>query len=153
MNDEKEKIVEDGSEDYVKVIQELKENTVPKDQYSKLLDEKKRLIEALRDGNTLEEEDAPKTNKELRGIIFGRERRSNVELAEAMLTLRNNLVEEGGHSASPFLPTSGAISQSDLDDEQMFVDLLEHCIDLADGDNGVFTAEFQRHLKESPKRR
>ena len=153
MNDEKETKIEEGSEDYVKVIQDLKENTVSKEQYNKILEEKKRLIEALRDGNTLEEEDAPKTVKELRDIIFGRERRNNIEIAEAMLALRNGLVEEDGNSASPFLPTSGAISQSDLDDEQMFVDLLEHCLDFADGDNGVFTAEFQRHLKESPKRR
>ena len=71
--------VEDNSTDYISEIQNLRANSVSRDDYNKLREENKRLISSLAKGETITQP-APKPDiNELRKRVFDNEHQSNLE--------------------------------------------------------------------------
>lgn len=153
--DEKEKqVVETGekgpmTEDYLATIEKLKKNTVSKEEYDKLLEENRKLLNNYVNGQS-EEPGTPKEEKEdikaLRNKLFGKnsEELSNLDFADTALKLRNALIADG--QPDPFLPIGKQIApdESDIAAAQRVADVLEDCVKYADGDSGIFTNELQR---------
>lgn len=143
---EENMVVEDGNtQDYIAALKELKENTVSKEQYLKLKDENKKLINSLAAGETLTVESAPnkRTKEELVKVVMG-DNSSNLEVWTAALELRDQMIESG--DKDPFLPHGHNI-QPTLDDiagVERVVNGIGNAIDLADGNSDVFNAELQR---------
>lgn len=143
-------VEEMNNEQYIAAIEELKASTVSRDAYNKLRTENKQLLDALVSGKELPEatpKDKP-TPAELRKKLFSEENLSNLEYVETALALRDSLI--GAGERDPFLPYGDKV---DITSEQ--IDLankvaagLQEMVDFAEGDSGVFSAEYQRRVKD-----
>ena len=133
------------NQNYIDTIQQLKENTVDRAKYEKLMAENKQLLNTLVNGGSIEqsvakkEVDIPKLTDE---ILFGYN--NNLEYWQKSLELRNALLEAG--KPDPFIsrdPLNPASENAAATAEKV-AQVVQECIDYANGDNGVFTAELQR---------
>lgn len=142
-------VEEMNNEQYIAAIEELKANTVSRDSYNKLRSENKQLLDALVSGKEIPQEPkkAP-TPAELRKKLFGGEDMSNLEYVETALSLRNSLIETG--ERDPFLPYGDKvdITSEQIDIANKVAAGLQEMVDFAEGDSGVFSAEYQRKVKD-----
>ena len=140
-----------NSEDYIKALKEMKERTVPKEQYDKVKEENKQLLQTLIEGGSIpqDQEENPVDLKELRKELFSRESDlTNIEFTEKMLKLRKEVINQGGRD--PFLPIGDHVrlTPDQIESASRTADVLEECVEMARGDSGVFTAELQRRTKD-----
>lgn len=138
--------------DYVQAIQELKANSVPKEQYAKLKDENSKLLKSLINGETIEADSLPEKTDitQLRKELFnGDAQLTNLEFVSKALELRDAIIEQGG--TDPFLPVGHKIipDNNDIESANRVATILKDCIELADGDSGVFTAELSRRTVDA----
>lgn len=142
-------------QDYVKAINDLKSNTVPKDQYMKLRDENRKLLDALVSGEQISEsKEEPVDIKELRTKLFNTDTElTNLEYVETALKLREAILDEGGEDI--FLPTGDkvTITAEMREQAERVAEGLQHCIDFAEGDSAVFTARLQGITKDTIRKR
>lgn len=143
-------VVEESEVDYVEAIKRIKENTVSKESYAKLRADNKRLMDALVNGEQIEQETStPVDVDELRKKLFDPSANlSNLEYVESALRLRSELIEKG--ERDPFLPIGSHVRESAemYERAQNVADVLQECVDHAQGDSGIFTAQLQRRLKD-----
>lgn len=135
--------------DYISAINELKQNSVDRKQYEKLQQENKRLLDALVDGKQIELPKKEEPNiPEMRKNLFGGDL-SNLEYVDTALKLRTALIEKG--EPDPFLPVGDKVNltQDTIDKAEHVANVLQECVDFADGDSGIFTAELQRRTVDS----
>lgn len=145
-------VEEMNNEQYIAAIEEMKANTVSRDAYNKLRNENKQLLDALVSGKeiTSQEPKNEPTVEELRKKLFNVDGdMSNLDYVETALALRNSLI--GAGERDPFLPYGDKV---DITAEQ--IDLankvaagLQEMVDFAEGDSGVFSAEYQRRVKDT----
>lgn len=150
-------ILENGSTgeetDYIQAIQDLKANSVSKEQYGKLKEENKKLLNALTSGEQIEGQNTAAQNKrsldEIRSATF-KEGQSNLEFWKNTLELRERVLEETGEDV--FLPHGHNIQVEDTDiaSATRVADVVQQCIDYADGDSQLFTQELQRRTMDTP---
>ena len=139
--------VDEVTQDYLTTIKELKQNSVDKSKYEQLRLENKRLLDSIVNGQELDlpKQDEMKSVKELRDTLFnGEQELSNLDFVKNALELRSALISEG--KPDPFLPVGNQISPTDYDisTAEKVAQVLQECVDYADGDSGVFTNELQR---------
>lgn len=141
-----------GNEAYIDAISEMKKNYVPKEKLQKAEADNKKLLEALVTGKQLE---MPSEQKKpdiqgLRKKLFNTEADlSNLDYIQTTLELRKALMDAG--ERDPFLPVGDrvALTADHYEKAEQVAELLQSCVDFADGDSGVFTAEYQRRVKDS----
>lgn len=138
--------------DYIQAINELKANTVDKSQYEKLKAENKKLLDSLISGqtpDTAKPVEKPDIN-ELRKKLFNPDDNlSNLEYVDNMLKLRNALIENS--ERDPFLPIGEKveITADTVQKAENVAKTLQDCVDYAEGDSGIFTAQLQRIMKDN----
>ena len=137
--------VEDNT-DYITAIKELKENSVDKSKYEKLRLENKKLLDSIVNGTPVEAKVEDKKSIEELREAYLKEDQSNLEYITNTLKLREAIIAEG--KPDPFLPIGEQImpTDSDIATAQKVADVLQECVDYADGDSSVFTNELQRRL-------
>ena len=139
--------VEDMTPDYLAAIKELKQNSVNRAEYDKLRAENKKLLDSIVNGQSVEVEPVPekKSIEELREAYL-KEDQTNLEYITNTLNLRKALIEEG--KPDPFLPIGNQILPTDEDvaAANKVAEVLQECVDYAEGDSSVFTNELQRRL-------
>lgn len=154
-NDNETKEVLDNQEngtasDYLKVINDLKNNTVSKEEYDKLREENKMLLNNIANNvvvNTDEEkkEEEVDINK-LREDLFGSDNQdmTNLEYVTKVMELRKALMDRG--ERDPFLPSGRNIlpTDEDIKTANRVAEVYQNCIDVADGNPDIFTQELQR---------
>lgn len=144
-------------EDYLEQINNLKQSTVDKTKYDALLAENKKLLKSIVDGTAVETKTESKESiNEIRKKLFSVDNdMSNLEYATNALELRRQLIEQG--SPDPFLPNSKQFNPTtdDINAANRVANVLQECIDYADGNSSVFTAELQRRTIDValPKRK
>lgn len=144
--------VGNGNEAYIDAINEMKKNYVPREKLQQVEADNKKLLEALVSGKEIDlpqQAEKPDIN-ELRAKLFGKDSDlSNLEYVENALKLRAALIEAG--ERDPFLPVGDRVqlTAEHYDKAQQIADGLQSFVDFADGDSGVFTAEYQRRVKDS----
>ena len=152
MSDEKElnvsgEKVEDMTPDYLAAINELKQNSVNREDYNKLKAENKKLLDSIVNGTDagLSKPEERKSIEELRAAYL-KEDQSNLEYITNALKLREALMAEG--KPDPFLPIGEQILPTDEDiaTANKVAAVLQECVDYAEGDSNVFTNELQRRL-------
>lgn len=151
MSDEKNNVtgteVEDMTQDYLAAINELKQNSVDRSKYEELKAENKKLLDSIVNGTEIAQPAAEekKSIEELRANYL-KEDQSNLEYITNTLKLREALIAEG--KPDPFLPIGEQILPTDEDvaAAQKVADVLQECVDYAEGDSAVFTNELQRRL-------
>lgn len=147
---EEEKVVT-GTEvvdntDYITAIKELKENSVDRSKYDQLKAENKKLLDSIVNGTPAEVKVEDKKSIEELRAAYLKEDQSNLEYITNTLKLREALMAEG--KPDPFLPIGEQIMPTDQDIQtaQKVADVLQECVDYADGDSAIFTNELQRRL-------
>lgn len=141
--------VEDMTEDYLAAINELKQNTVDRQKYDQLKAENKKLLDSIVNGQEVEVQKMPegKSIEELRSELFSDQTElSNLDFIKDALELRSALIAKG--EPDPFLPIGNQISPSDADiaSAEKVAQVLQECVDYAEGDSAVFTNELQRRM-------
>lgn len=135
-----------NDEDYIETIKKLKETTVSKEEYEKLVADNKKLIETLANGGTIEKEEPKKVDiKALREKLYSDDvNMSNLEFCSTALELRDEIIKQGG--GDPFLPVGKQIAPTaeDVQKANQVAEALKSCIDYAEGDSAVFSNELQR---------
>lgn len=136
---------------YIEAIKEMKNNYVPREKLTKLESENKQLLEALVNGKEIEvKEKDPVDVNELRKKLFDKDAQlSNLDYVQTALELRAALLEQG--ERDPFLPYGDKVqlTAEHYDKAAMVAEALQECVDFAEGDSGIFTAELQRRTKDS----
>ena len=140
----------DTTPDYISAINDIKNNSVPKESYDKLREENKKLINALSTRQP-ESQETPKEDpidlNKLREKTFKGEC-TNLEFIENSLKIREEVLKREGKDI--FLPQGKNIhpTQEDINGVSRVVDCLNHCIEVAEGDSSIFTTELQKHLED-----
>ena len=135
-----------------KALKEQKENSVSKEEYAKLEKENADLMRAVIDGSPVgrqsETPDKPADLKELaKRITEGGI--GNLEMAKRELKFREECLKQ--REKDPFAPNNDKMTQADLDAAQKVADVLQECIDGAEGSESVFNALLQeKTAKDSP---
>ena len=146
--------VEDNTQDYLAAIKELKEKSVDRSEYDKLRAENKKLIDAVVNGQSGQEEPVfTKHSKEqiddLRNELFNSPKElNNLEYITKAMELREALMENG--EPDPFLPVGKQISptRDDIEGAEKVAQVYKECIDYAEGDSEVFTNELMRRTRD-----
>ena len=133
--------------DPVQAINELKQNSVSKEEYNKVVSEKNKYLKALIDGNQIAEAQPkePVDIDALRKDLFGGSKDlTNLEYAQKSLELRDALIERDG--VDIFVGRGSKLTPTDEDYEaaQRVADAFKQCIDVAQGDSEIFTRELMR---------
>lgn len=147
--------IQDSNLDYIDTIKKLKETTVSRDQYDKLVNENKKLLDSVLNGSddgrttpTVKERSADEIRHEL-----SKDGLSNLDFVKDSLELRNKLIQEG--KPDPFLPTGSKIvpTNEDIEAANRVAQVFQECIDYAQGDSDIFTNELMRRTIDAPVRR
>ena len=159
-------VVEDANETqkYLDTIAELKKNSVSREEYDKIRNENKTLLENLVNGRTLDaaaEEDSPTpTIQELSNKISGEghEDLLDLDFITSLCNLRDALMERDGVDYAAPTGSQYSADYNDKMSSQKVHDAFRHCIEVADGDNEVFIQEITRITNDigamrKPKRR
>ena len=149
--EKKEKKSEPSNVELAKALKELKENSVSKEDYDKVVEENKQLVaqvingDGAGNGQTNAPEDLDGDIKALREKLYGPKcsELSNLEFCDATLKLREAIIKRDG--IDPFVPRGANIKPTDYDAQraQAVADVMAECIKEANGDSGVFTALLQ----------
>ncbi|MBR4967855.1 MAG: hypothetical protein IKY19_06470 [Bacteroidaceae bacterium] len=137
-----------GAQDYLDNLSALKENMVSKEEYQKILDDNRKMANALANGINYsgEEQKEPVDIDELRDKLFSPEhqRKTNLQYFTEVLQLRDALIEAG--QPDPFLPFNREYipTQQDMADAERIANNLKECVETAAGDPAVFNVELQR---------
>lgn len=142
--------------DYIATIKELKETTVPKDQYAKLKEENKRLLQSVLNGEQIEgaaESSTPDVATLRKELFSGEAELTNLSYVTKALELRDQLIADG--KPDPFLPVGHNIAPTneDIEAANRVAKVLKECVDYADGDSAIFTSELQRVMIDTAPRR
>ena len=132
--------------DYIAAIKELKENSVDRSKYDALKAENKKLLDSIVNGTEVAlPKEEKKSIEDLRAAYL-KEDQSNLEYITNTLKLREAIIAEG--KPDPFLPIGEQImpTDSDIATANKVAQVLQECVDYAEGDSAVFTNELQRRL-------
>lgn len=136
--------------DPVAEIKAIKDNTVPKEDYDKIVAEKDKYLKALIEGAQVDSPAAePADVKQLRADLFGNgEELDNLTYCRKALELREALIEQEGVDifvgrGSKLTPTA-----EDYEAAQRVADVMQTCIDESNGDSSVFTAMLMSKTKD-----
>ena len=142
--------VETTEQNYIDALAKMKENTVSKEEYQKIVEENKKLVEALVNGETIPAATPePEVDVDaLRKDILTKDM-TNLEYATKVLDLRNELLKRGEND--PFLPYGHnyTLQENDVISAQKAADTLQHCVDVAQGNPDIFQNELQRIMVDS----
>lgn len=137
----------DDNNQYIQALNELKAKSVDREEYDKLKAENKKLLDSIINGTEVAQQpvEEKKSVEELRANYL-KEDQTNLEYITNTLKLREALMAEG--KPDPFLPIGEQIMPTDEDvaTANKVAQVLQECVDYAEGDSAVFTNELQRRL-------
>lgn len=131
---------------YIDALNQLKQNSVDRSKYEELRAENKKLLDSIVNGTEVAQPVEEKKSVEELRAAYLKEDQSNLEYITNALKLREALMAEG--KPDPFLPIGEQILPTDEDvaTANKVAQVLQECVDYAEGDSAVFTNELQRHL-------
>lgn len=140
----------DESQKYIEEINNLKQNSVSKEDYLKLQNENRNLLKSLVEGQTVSTEAAEEPKRSVSEIVkdLTSDSISNLDYLTYSLELHDRRLEEGYND---FLPIGHQISPTDEDiaAATQVEDFLRELVETADGNRDVFNNEYQRRVVDS----
>lgn len=123
-----------GADDFVSALAELKENTVDRAEYERVLGENRTLTNALAKGYSYNAKDEEIIDVDgLRKELFDPKasRKTDLEYFEKILKLRDGIMADGG--PDPFLPHNREYKANSIDEAsaQRIADGIKHCVEYA----------------------
>ena len=148
MVDQENNVITNENNEYIEAIQELKANSVSRDEYNKIKEENKKLLDTLVSGGQIEVEEKPVDLDELRNDLFNKQNQTNLEYVEKTLRLREELMKRG--EKDPFLGNSiNGYTEQDVALANRVANGLQHCVDVANGNSAMFNAELERIMVDT----
>lgn len=138
---------------YLDEINELKATTVSIDEFKKLKEENATLFKNAMNGQKLDSAEPQKpTVQELRNKLYSSNESelSQCEYLKLTCDLRDALLEETGIDFMVPTGTQYEAVSSDYEAGQKFYDAARHCLEIADGDDGILIRELDRITVEAP---
>lgn len=144
-----------SAEDYVANVKKLKEQTVDKELYEKVLQDNKVLRDAILEGTSLEGNGQEATNKPdrealVKDLINSSETElSNAQFVKKTLELRQAIIDDG--EVDPFLPVGAKIqpTMEDIAKANRVAEGLQYCLDEATDESGIIDEDiFNAMLKK-----
>ena len=144
----------DTTQDYISAINEIKQNTVSKEAYNKVVEDNRKLLDSLVHGtdNGQDQKQRPKEPdiNELREELYGVNRNdmTNYEYVDKTLQLRKAIMDKGG--VDPFVPAGRKIQPTleDFQKAQNVADVLQEQVDDVKnnygGDPSIFNDKLSR---------
>ena len=148
----------DTSQMYLDQIKNLKNNTVSKDDYNKILNENRNLLQTIVEGGSYIDNTSTEVVRPLDDIrkdLFN-PNNDNLTYCKTALELRTATLKASNGKDDIFVPHGYNIvpDENDYACAERVANTLQDCIDYADGDSMVFTNELQRRLVDNiPQRR
>ena len=154
--------------DVIEEVNNLKKNSVSKDEFDKVKAERDKALRAIINGDVegldLPEQPSADSKENIERIKSLRNKLANEELnnldyVSSALELRKAVIEEYGEEKDPFLPVGHnvIIEQNDIDTANRVADTLQDLVDKSNGDSQYFTNELSRITVEQkrpqPKRK
>lgn len=151
---EQEKKVESGevvqsAEDYIATINSIKQNSVPREEYEKLIEERRQLLKSLETSKPQETstDEVPEDLNMLRNNLSNS--KNDIEYTENLLHLREAVLKQEG--VDIFVnPHSGVDESSDSEEVANF---LRECLEQSGGSNAVFAAKIGEKIIDMPRYR
>lgn len=139
----------DNTAEYIETINKLKANSVSKDEYLKLRNENKQLLDALASNQVVEVAAEPKRDiTEVRKELFGNHSNlSNREICQDMMDLYDYELENRG--VNIFMPTDPQYipTQDDITQVDNMVRGMKAALQTANGNDLIFNQEIERLTK------
>ena len=152
---QEEEVKEPTNEQYIDAIKQIQANTVSKEKYNELLNENKKLLNSLVNGETIKVEEKKASQEDIINLRkkLRSEDLSNLDYIKTTLELRKALIDNG--QPDPFLPKGQqiTITANDIASANHCAEVYQECIDYADGDSQLFTQELQRRTNDVRVRR
>ena len=147
---------DNGYQEYIDTINELKRNTVSREMFDKEREEKKALLSSLVNGTGSVVADEP-AKRETTAEIINRAfyAPNSLEAAKGYMALRERLMEDGGDDpfvgmANPHFKNTGkeyTPTAVDFAEAARYAEAIQYCIDKADGSNEAFEKEIRRIIR------
>ena len=143
------------SVDYIKAINELKQNSVSREQYEKVKNENKELLDTLINGGQVEMIDptSKPSIEDLREKLFSKEgaekEKTSLEFVTKSLKLRQAILDAGGTDL--FLPVGRGVdlTRDVYEDAEFIAQQYQECVDIANGNPEVFISELMRRTVDN----
>lgn len=146
--------------DYIETIRKLKESTVPKEEFEKVKENNKKLLDAILNDQQVEQPEGKKTVEELKADYKKLKQElsqaqedgiTNLEYVDKALRLRKTAMNLG--LQDPFVPNNSFPGPDDNDFKtaQKVADKLQECVDEADGNPAVFRNLFEQAVRDDSK--
>ena len=138
---------------YIDNLKALKESTVDKKEYQKLVEENKKLSVALLNGETFsteKKEKEPTQSIQELNANFRKDNQTNLEFWKNTLKLRDAVIDSG--KPDPFLPVGHELIASEDDKEKAnrVADVIKNIIEESEDSPEVFNALLQKTLVDDP---
>lgn len=135
--------------EYIEQINKLKENSVSKEEYQKVQEENRTLLQNLVNGQKPSPEDKPEDKKpllDLKKETFMSGKINDVDYVQNLLEIRKRVIDEKGYD--PFVANGAEIAptQQDYESAEKVAKVLQECIDSSGGDNAIFVATLQNRM-------
>lgn len=142
-------IIKKPEDNLLESYNKLKESTVSKEDYNKLMELNKNLVDTLSKGggsNKEEQLEVLRTSEECRQVF--KKELNNLEFCQAALDLREAVMRE--KNIDIFVGRSHNLTptQEAYDSAQRVADVMKDCIDRANGDSEYFTNELMRKTND-----
>lgn len=137
---------------YIDAIKQMRATTVSKEDYVKLQEENKKLLQSLVNGETIDPEKVPEQinpSEVVKHILENLEVGNNLQGFSDVLKLVE--YDKARGIDSPFLSLNEQIhSDADKARADYVEEVIRDCIEYANGNNAIFTQELQRNLVDNP---
>ena len=138
-----------GAEDYIATINSIKQNSVPREEYERLVAERKQLIKSLETSKP-QEASADEVHEDLNDLRKKLNNSKNdIEYVENALHLRDVVLKQEG--VDIFVnPHSGVDESADAEE---VANVLRECVEQSGGSNAVFAAKLGERIIDMPRYR
>lgn len=153
-NEEKELGTTTMDEDYIQTINDLKANTVSKEEYLKLKEDNKKLLNSLVNGERVNESPELKDISQMRNDLLYKNH-TNMDYIKRALELREETLKQTGKDIFVSNSSITQPSREDYANAHEVAEAFQYCLDRAEGNESVFTSELQRIMVDPiiPKRK
>lgn len=147
-NEINEQVTEQTTENnYIETIKKLKESTVDRSAYEKVIQENKQLTQALVDGNyatAVKNEPDVSIEDLAKGFLTGNH--TNLEYISNALKYRQAVLDKYGEDVFVSQDPTKSPTESDYATARRIAETLQNIVDYSDGNPDVFQSELQRDL-------
>lgn len=141
-------------QNYIETIKSLKENSVDKESYNKLVEDNKKLVESLVNGNVNASQDKSKEFLDIKTLSKNliNEHTTNLDFWKSALDLRETILANSGGERDIFTFNNKNADIEDIERQKntaiKVADVISQCIVSSNGNSRDFCYELQKRIRQ-----